>query len=273
MAENKRTQIMGIVNVTPDSFFDGGQYLDPERACEQALRLVAEGADIIDLGGESSRPGAETVSLTTELQRVIPVIEKLRPLTAVPLSIDTSKAEVARQALAAGAKIVNDISALRHDQEMAAVVAEHNVPVIIMHMQGTPKDMQQAPFYLDVIKEIKDFFQERIAWAQDQGIKQENIILDPGIGFGKRLSDNLEILRRLDDFCSLNHPLLIGLSRKSFLGQILGLKTKDRLWGTASAVAIAVMKGANIIRVHDVAVMRQVAAVADTVNTPQTCIL
>ena len=257
---------MGIVNVTPDSFYDGGRYLEPEQAYQQARQLAEEGADIIDLGGESSRPGAQSVSLKTELERVIPLISKLAPAISVPISIDTTKAEVARQALIAGAKIVNDISALRHDPAMAALVAQHNVPVILMHMQGTPKDMQCVPFYQDVIGEIKEFFRERISWARTQGIRKENIILDPGIGFGKRLDDNLEILSRLEEFCSLQCPLLIGPSRKSFLGMILGVEVKDRLWGTAAAVTVAAIKGANIIRVHDVSAMRQVVDVADAIK-------
>lgn len=246
-----RTSIMGILNVTPDSFYDGGRYLSVEDAVRHAEELVQEGADIIDIGGESTRPGSEPVSLEDELRRVIPVIKKLVSRIKIPISIDTQKAQVARQALEIGAHIINDISALRADPEMVNVAKKYDVPVVLVHMKGTPKDMQENPCYDDVISEIKEFFRERI---QRSGIRKENIILDPGIGFGKRLEDNLEIIKRLGEFKELGFPILIGPSRKSFIGG----KSSERIWGTAGAVAVGVLNGADIIRVHDVSEMKQV---------------
>lgn len=257
----KRILIMGILNVTPDSFYDGGKYLSAESAVRHAEELVKEGAGIIDVGGESTKPGSAPVSLDVELERVIPVIEKLADRIKVPISIDTQKAEVARQALNVGAGMVNDISALRADPQMVNVAREHDVPVVLMHMKGTPKDMQENPYYDDVINEIKQFFRERIEFAKVNGIREENIIIDPGIGFGKRVEDNLKILRRLGEFKEFGRPILVGPSRKSFIG---GAK-EDRIWGTAGAVSVAVMNGADIIRVHDVAEMRQVVEVVNRI--------
>lgn len=262
--------IMGILNVTPDSFYDGGRYLSVESAVKHAEKLVKEGAGIIDVGGESTKPGSEPVSIDTELERVLPVIEKLAKSIKIPISIDTQKAEVARQALNLGAGMVNDISALRADPQMVNVVRDHDVPVVLMHMKGTPRDMQDAPCYKDVISEIKRFFKERIQFTKSNGIREENIIIDPGIGFGKRLEDNLEILRRLNEFKEFGRPILIGPSRKSFIGG----KPEERIWGTAGAVSVAIMNGADILRVHDVAEMRHVAEIVNRIMceaTPRTC--
>lgn len=253
---------MGILNVTPDSFFAGGRHPTTTAAVEHARKMVADGADIIDVGGESSRPGAAPVSAEVELSRVLPVIERMREKSDVLISIDTTKAQVARAALAAGAKIVNDISALRFDPEMASVIAEAGASVVLMHMQGTPRTMQKNPIYADPVVEIKAFFADRMEAAVHAGIDESRIILDPGIGFGKRLEHNLAILRGIEEFKELGAPILIGLSRKSFLGEILGLPAEDRLIGTVAANAVAVRNGADIIRVHDVKEGIQAAEVA-----------
>jgi len=261
----KGTLIMGVVNVTPDSFYDGGSYLEKDRALRQAEKLAEQGADIIDIGGESSRPGAEAVDIDAELKRVIPVVEALTGRIKVPLSIDTRKSQVARQALASGASIINDVSALRADREMAGVIKAYEVPVVLMHMRGAPRDMQANPHYNDVVTEIKEFFRQRIEWAGARGIKKDNIIIDPGIGFGKLLEHNLEILKRLAEFQELGCPILIGPSRKSFVGEILGNSPRERIWGTAASVAVGALMGARIIRVHDVKQMRQVVRVVDQI--------
>lgn len=257
---------MGVVNLTPDSFYDGGRYPGAAAAIARAFQLVQAGAEIIDLGGESSRPGAEPVSADEELRRVIPVIEGLAGKIPVPISIDTWKAKVAGRALESGAEIVNDISALRFDPGLAAVVARGSGPYIMMHMLGTPKDMQVRPVYRDVIGEIGEFFRERIAFAAAAGIDPSRIVIDPGIGFGKSLEHNLEIINRLGALKDLGRPVLVGVSRKSFIGAILNREPEDRLWGTAGAVAAAVMRGADIVRVHDVAQMKDLAAVIDRVR-------
>ncbi len=262
----ERTLIMGIVNVTPDSFSDGGRFLDRERAVEHALRLVDEGADIIDIGGESTRPGAQPVPLEEELRRVIPVVEGLRRRSEVMISVDTYKAEVARRALEAGAEMVNDISALRFDPEMARVVAQHDAYVVLMHMQGTPQTMQDNPQYDDVVQDIREFLHERIAAAVAAGIKREKIIIDPGIGFGKLLEHNLEILRRLEELKALGRPILIGPSRKSFIGQLTGLPVDQRLEGTIASVVVGVLHGAAIVRVHDVAPVRRALQIVDAIK-------
>jgi dihydropteroate synthase len=261
---SKRTYIMGILNVTPDSFSDGGRYFTVDSAVEHAMKMIEDGADIIDVGGESTRPGSEPVPLEEELRRVIPVIKEIVKRTDVPISIDTYKSEVARQALDNGAVIVNDISGLRFDEKMVEVIAQYNASVIIMHIKGTPKTMQQNPYYDDVISEIYGYLSESIERAQSYGIKQ--IIVDPGIGFGKRLVDNLEIIRRLREFKSLGYPILIGVSRKSFIGNILNLPVEERLEGTAGAVAISVWNGANIVRVHDVKEMTRVVRIVDAIK-------
>ncbi len=244
--------LMGIVNVTPDSFSDGGKFLDSKKAIDHALQLVEEGADILDIGGESTRPYAEPVSLEDELQRVIPVIAQLATETKTPISIDTTKAEVAQQAIAAGATIVNDISGLLFDDQMPAVCAEHQVGVIVMHTGGKPQTMQNNPCYDNVVQEICDFFKERIATLTKQGISIERIILDPGVGFGKTASHNLEILSSINKFRSIGRPILIGHSRKRFLEKVIGRKVDERLAGTLGVSIAAAQQGADILRIHDV---------------------
>jgi len=263
---SERTHVMGILNVTPDSFYDGGQYFDSSRAVERVYQMVEEGADLIDIGGESTRPGADPLSTSEEMQRVLPVIEKLQGKISVPVSIDTRKSEVAEAALQAGAHLVNDISGLRFDPKMASTVARYRVPVVLMHIKGSPKDMQKKPEYKDLIGEIYDYLNQSIRKALDAGIPKENIVVDPGIGFGKKWEDNCTILKHLNKFQRLGCPLLIGVSRKSFIGWALGLPEEDRLIGTAAAVAISILRGANIVRVHDVKEMVQVARIADKIK-------
>lgn len=243
---------MGVLNVTPDSFSDGGRYLDPAVASAHALELVADGADIIDVGGESSRPGAEPVDASEEMARVIPVIEAIRSASEVAISIDTTKAEVARMAIEAGADIVNDISALRSDPAMVEVVAASGAGLVMMHMQGEPRTMQLAPSYNDVVREVQDFLKERIASAENSGIDPASIAIDPGIGFGKTVEHNVALIKGLPALVQLGPPVLIGPSNKAFIGKILDLDVADRLEGTAAVVAIGVSMGARIVRVHDV---------------------
>lgn len=243
--------IMGVLNVTPDSFYDGGEYERIEKAVERGISMSQKGADIIDVGGESTRPGSERVSAEEEIDRVIPVIEKLDDEIDTMISVDTYKPEVADEAVRAGADIVNDVFGLRMNG-MPEKIAELDVPVILMHMQGKPKTMQGEIYYEDVIDDIYSFFCQRVQVAKDHGIDEDKVILDPGIGFGKELSHNLEIIRRIDEFRSLGHPILLGASRKSFLGGILGKKAEDRLYGSLAVAALAVEKGVSILRVHDV---------------------
>ncbi len=247
---NEGPLIMGILNVTPDSFSDGGQFYDVDAALERALQMVEEGASIIDVGGESTRPGAEPVPEEEELKRVIPVIEKLRQKTDVLISIDTYKSRIADAALRAGADIVNDISGARFDEKMIDVVKKHDCPIIIMHIKGTPKNMQQNPHYDDVVAEVYDYFQERLQVLEEAGISR--VIIDPGIGFGKRLEDNLHLLRDLKDFTFLRRPVLMGTSRKSFIGKILNKEVPDRLFGSLTTQILSVQNGADVVRVHDV---------------------
>ncbi|MGQ9882051.1 MAG: dihydropteroate synthase [Armatimonadota bacterium] len=262
----ERTVVMGILNVTPDSFYDGGRYAEHGSAVGRALQMVEEGADIIDIGGESTRPGSQPVSEEEELRRVLPVIEAVRARVDVPISIDTTKSRVAEQALQAGACMVNDISGLGFDPRMAEVVAQAGVLCCLMHIQGTPQTMQKNPQYTDVVRDISAYFQERLALAERAGIPRQNIWLDPGIGFGKTVEHNLQILRRLREFTAFGLPILIGTSRKSFIGKVLGdLPPEDRLEGTAATVAVAIMNGANVVRVHDVQVMVRVARMVDAV--------
>ena len=257
-------RIMGVLNVTPDSFSDGGRFASPQAAIDQADRLVAAGADIVDVGGESTRPYAEPVSPAEEMARVIPVIEAIRRRHRLPISIDTSKAVVARAALAAGADMLNDISAFRQDPKMVDVARESSVPVVLMHMQGTPADMQIRPSYRDVVAEILDFFEERVSWLTGQGIDRNRLIVDPGIGFGKSLQHNLSLLKHLDAFSRLGLPLLLGHSRKRFLGEITGQASAgERDLATAVVAALCCAKGAvKIVRVHDVAGTRQALQLA-----------
>ena len=260
-----RTLVMGILNVTPDSFSDGGRYLSLPAARDRALAMVEEGADLIDLGGESTQPGAEPVPLAEELRRVLPVIQALVPTLPVPLSIDTRKAAVAREAIAAGASMVNDVSALRGDPAMADVIARAGVPVILMHMQGTPQTMQDHPQYTDVVAEVVRWLQTAAADAQAHGIAAERICLDPGMGFGKRLAHNLRLLHHLDRLVETSYPVVVGPSRKSFLGEILQVGPEARLMGTATAVALAVAQGVAIVRVHDVKAMVHVVRTAEAI--------
>jgi len=253
---------MGVVNVTADSFYDGGRYLRPERAIAHAMELVAQGADLLDIGGESTRPGAHSVSEQDELDRVLPVVRELARLVSIPISVDTTKSRVAQCALDHGASIINDVSAIRQDPAMASVIARSGAAVVLMHMQGTPQTMQLAPRYSDVTTEVVQFLEERIQVAQNAGIARTNIMLDPGFGFGKLVSHNLELLRGLSSLLILDRPVLVGLSRKAFIGTILEKSVEHREWGTAAAVALAVDRGARIVRVHDVAMMRDVVKLA-----------
>lgn len=256
---------MGVINVTPDSFYDGGKIQTPEAARTHAERLRQEGADWLDVGGESSRPGADPVRMEEELRRVLPVLEALTGI-GVPVSIDTYRAETARRALALGAAMVNDISALRGDPEMAGVVAESGCWCVLMHMQGTPRNMQEAPKYGDVVSEVCAFFEERMAAAIQAGVREDRIWLDPGFGFGKTAGHNLELIRRLPEFKKFGRPVLIGTSNKSTIGKVLDLPVDDRLEGTAATVAIAVFQGADAIRVHDVKTMKRVARMSEAIR-------
>ncbi|MBM4036752.1 MAG: dihydropteroate synthase [Planctomycetes bacterium] len=259
---------MGIVNVTPDSFSDGGEFLEADKAIEHGRRLAAEGADILDVGGESTRPGAEPVDAEAECARVLPVIQALAKDLAVPISIDTSKAAVARRSIDAGATIINDVTALRGDPEMAGVAARSGLPLVLMHMQGTPRTMQESPRYDDLMSEIVAYLRASVASAVEAGASEEQLVVDPGLGFGKTLGHNLEILRRLGELRSLGRPILIGPSRKSMIGKVLGAPMSQRAFGTAAAVAYGIARGAHIVRVHDVAAMRQVARMADALVAP-----
>ncbi len=255
---------MGVINPTPDSFYDGGRIQTVEEAFQYAREAVAHGADILDIGGESSRPGADPVSADEEQRRVLPVIEHVAAL-GVPVSVDTYRADTAREALRCGATVVNDITALRGDPEMAAVLAESECACVLMHMRGTPKTMQQAPHYADVVDDIAAFFDERLSFAVRAGIAEERVWLDPGFGFGKRVEHNLEILRRLDVFQRFGRPVLVGTSNKSTIGAVLDLPVDERLEGTAATVAVAIMRGADAVRVHQVKAMARVARMTDAI--------
>ncbi len=268
---------MGILNVTPDSFYDRGAYFSRERAIDRAFRMIDEGADIIDVGAETTRPFSEPTPLAEELERLLPVIEAVRKRSDIPISVDTYKAAAARAALAAGADIINDISALSFDPEMAEAAAESGAPVVLMHMKGTPRDMQKDPYYEDAVGEIREFLAERIAFAESAGIDGENIVIDPGIGFGKRLQDNLAIIRELGRLKELGKPILMGTSMKSFIGRIVGTEAlEDRAEGTLASVAMSLWNGADIVRVHDVARTRRVvgfmeALMASTTGANSDC--
>lgn len=260
----KRTYVMGILNLSPDSFYAGSSYSDIEKAVNRAHEMVGQGADIIDVGGESTRPGSEPLTTEEEIKRVIPVVEKLLDEIKVPISVDTYKVEVAERALEIGAHIINDIYGLR-TEGMAELISKYDVPVVIMHMQGTPKDMQKNPQYKYVIKEIISFLKERAKFAEKSGIKSDKIIIDPGIGFGKTTGHNLKIIKNLGKFKSLGYPILIGVSRKSFIGNILNLGPEERLEGTLAAISISIMNGANILRVHDVKEAVRASRIADAI--------
>ncbi len=260
-----RTWLMGVVNVTPDSFSDGGLYLDPGRAVDRGLELAAEGADILDIGGESTRPGSRPTPEAEEIRRVVPVVSALRERTGTLISVDTTKAAVAAAALEAGADIINDTSAFRFDPAMAGLAARSGAGVVLMHMQGTPLTMQEAPRYDDLIGEIRAFLAERIRVAVAAGVHAERVIVDPGIGFGKTFEDNLELLRRQEAFQCLGRPLLLGFSRKAFLGRILDRPPADRLEGTVAAAVLAVERGAHILRVHDVGPVARAVRAAEAI--------
>jgi len=260
-----KTHIMGVLNVTPDSFSDGGAYLDPALALERAMTMADEGADIIDIGGESTRPGAKEVSSEEELRRIIPVIEAVAKKVDVPVSVDTYKAKVAKRALESGASIINDISGLRFDPEMADVAASMDCPIIMMHIRGTPADMQLNPVYASLMDEVIDYLKWSIAIAQKAGVDPDKIIVDPGVGFGKSFNDNLYLIKHLDELKVLGKPILVGTSRKSFIGGIIAADPDDRLEGTLATSLFAQTKGANIIRVHDVKEAKRAADVTDTI--------
>jgi dihydropteroate synthase len=262
----ERTLVMGILNVTPDSFSDGGRYLCAEAAIARGEAMAAEGADLIDIGGESTRPGASPISAQEELDRVLPVISGLAARVAIPISIDTTKAEVATAAVGAGAAMVNDVSAMTFDAGMADAVARLGVPVCLMHMRGEPRTMQIAPTYGDVVSEVRDWLAARVEAAVAAGVRPERIVVDPGFGFGKTVEHNLTLVRRLREIASLGYPVLLGVSRKSTIGAVLGGAPPDeRLEGTAAAVAIGIANGAAIVRVHDVREMVRVVRVADAI--------
>jgi len=259
------TLIMGILNMTPDSFSDGGQFKSHDKAIDHALKMVEEGANIIDIGGESTRPGAEAVQLEKELSRTVPIIEAIRLKSDCLISIDTYKSKVAQAALDAGANMVNDISGLTFDPNMASLVAERNVPVIIMHIKGKPGDMQKNPNYDNLIKEVKAFFEVQISIAKRAGIDSGNIILDPGIGFGKRLEDNFEIIRELGQISTMGYPVLLGPSRKSFIGFTLDLPIEERIEGTLASITAGVINGARIVRVHDIRATRRTLTITEKI--------
>jgi dihydropteroate synthase len=270
----ERTLIMGVLNVTPDSFSDGGLFLDPEAAVARAIAMEAAGADIIDIGGESTRPGSSGISADEELRRIIPVIEGLRGKISIPISVDTSKSEVAEAAAAAGAEIVNDVTALRNDPRIAEVARRRKLPLTLMHMRGEPATMQNKPFARDVLRDVTQGLRQAVATARRAGVANSQIILDPGIGFGKSYAQNCELLARLPELAPLGFPILVGTSRKSFIGGALKSESRtpsgnERIWGTAATVAASILEGAHIVRAHDVAEMAQVAQVSDAILTPQ----
>ena len=261
-----RVLLMGILNVTPDSFSDGGRFVDPDAAVDQAQKMIAEGADIIDIGGESTRPGVSYIDEKEEIARIRPIVAAIGKRTDVPLSIDTRKAAVAQVALDLGVVIVNDVSALQDDSRMGQVIEESGAGVVLMHRQGHSATMQEAPHYEDVVGEVKSFLAKRVALAQSMGIPSDHIIVDPGIGFGKTCNHNLRILANLGELLKLNQPLMIGLSRKGFIGELTGKPVAEREMGNAAAIAMAVWQGAHILRVHDVAAMKDSIRVAQALR-------
>ena len=261
---NARTHLMGILNVTPDSFSDGGRFFDPEKALQKAVEMVEEGADILDIGGESSRPGSEEVSEEEEIRRILPVMNLVKQRLRVVVSVDTRKARVAERALKAGATIVNDITGLTYDPAMKDVIAGHKASVVVMHMKGTPATMQKNPGYSDVVAEVIEFLKRQTDRAEEAGINQ--VIVDPGIGFGKTLQHNLTLIKHLESIKVLGYPILVGPSRKSFLGTILDLPPDERMEGTSAAVTASILHGASLVRVHDVKEMKRVAMVADRIR-------
>jgi dihydropteroate synthase len=275
LALGKRTLVMGVLNVTPDSFSDGGLYVNVDAAVAHAVAMEAAGADIIDVGGESTRPGSLGVSAETELQRVLPVIEKLRGKIRIPVSVDTSKSEVAEATAEAGAEIVNDVSALRNDPRIADVARRWKLALILMHMRGNPRTMQKAPFARDTLRDVAKGLRHAVTLARRGGVAKSQIVLDPGIGFGKSFEQNCGLLARLPELARLGYPLSVGTSRKSFIGKVLEKSESraaagtDRIWGTAATVVASILQGAHIVRVHDVAEMALVARVSDALASPQ----
>jgi len=270
----ERTLVMGVLNVTPDSFSDGGKFYAEEQAMQHAVQMERAGADLIDVGAESTRPGSEEISIEAELRRVLPVLRGLRRLLKIPISIDTQKSEVAESALDAGAEIINDISGLKNDPRIAEVAARRRVPLILMHMRGEPRTMQKGPFARDVMKDVIQGLRKSVILARKAGVPKSQIILDPGIGFGKSFAQNYELLQKLPQLAKLGYPLLVGTSRKGFLGTTLAREGKpappeERIWGTAATVTASILNGAHIVRVHDVAEMVQVARVADCLLDPK----
>jgi len=261
----RRTAVMGILNVTPDSFSDKGKYMETSVAVDRAWEIAEEGADILDIGAESTRPGSQGVSTEEELQRLLPVLKELKNSYPLPISVDTSKAAVARAAMQNGASIINDVASFQKDHEMGAVAAEFSAPVVLMHMRGTPADMQSIPPSADILADIDSWAQEAVARAQNSGVSSDKIILDPGIGFGKTAAQNFEILRNLDRLCTFGFPVLVGTSRKSFIGSMLNRPAGDLVLGTGASVAASIVLGAHIVRVHDVAEMREIADVTDAI--------
>ena len=276
LALGERTLVMGVLNVTPDSFSDGGKFLDSQRAIEKALELERAGADLLDIGGESTRPGSTGTPVDTELARILPVLEGLRGALKIPISIDTRKSQVAEAAVDAGAQLINDVSGLRSDPRVAEVAHGRGVPLILMHMRGEPETMQKKPFARDVMKDVTQGLRASISIARNAGVAKSQIIIDPGIGFGKSFEQNYELLRKLPELAKLGYPLLVGTSRKGFLGATLARDGKsapaeDRLWATAATVTASILGGAHIVRVHDVAEMAQVARVADCLLDAAKC--
>jgi dihydropteroate synthase len=270
----ERTLLMGVLNVTPDSFSDGGKYDQPELAIERALAMERAGADLLDVGGESTRPGSEDTSASEELDRILPVLEGLRGRLKIPVSVDTRRSTIAELAIRAGAQIINDVSGLRNDARIAEVAAKYSVPLVLMHMRGEPGTMQRGPFARDMMRDVAWGLRESIAKARKAGVAKSQIILDPGIGFGKNYAQNYELLQKLPRLAALGYPLLVGTSRKGFLGATLAHDGKpappeERTWGTAATVTASILGGAHIVRVHDVAEMLQVARVADCVVNPR----
>jgi dihydropteroate synthase len=265
----ERTLLMGVLNVTPDSFSDGGIYLDADAAVARALEIERAGADILDIGGESTRPGSEGISASEEMQRILPVLDKLRGRLKIPISVDTSKAEVAEASAYQGAEILNDVTTLRADPRLAEVAHKYKLPLILMHMRGEPRTMQKRPFARDVLRDVVSGLRHAVATARRAGVAKSQIVLDPGIGFGKSAAQNFELLQKLPELARLGLPLLVGASRKGFIGKALGGAPEDeRAWGTAAAVAASILGGAHIVRVHDVAEMSQVVRVIDAVLRP-----
>ncbi len=270
----ERTLVMGVLNVTPDSFSDGGKFQQTESAVEHSFAIEGAGADLLDIGGESTRPGAEEISTSEELDRILPVLEALRGRLKIPISVDTRRAAVAKQVLRAGAELVNDVSGLKNGAHLAEVAAQGGVALILMHMRGEPRTMQKGPFAREVMKDVIDGLRRSVRMARKAGVAKSQIILDPGIGFGKSFAQNYELLRKLPQLANLGYPLLVGTSRKGFLGTTLGREgqpapPEERIWGTAATVTASILNGAHIVRVHDVAEMAQVARVADCVFDPR----